>query len=197
MGPWWTTPRTAIAAVLTLVLTGCGGGSPEPSPTPAASSAPTDSLESTIQRFMDDGVSSTVVQVRWPGGEWSKAYGQRGPDGSGPAQPQDRFSIASVTKSMVAAAVLQLVDDGLIGLDDPVNGLLESFSTTLKPPGPTTVRQLLNHTSGMPDFVGALDKTGTPKEAVTTASSGRLDLSRHRLAQRTVGHLTTSGPTSW
>lgn len=120
---------------------------------------------------MDDGVSSIVVQVRWPGGEWSKAYGQRGTDGSGPAQPQDRFSIASVTKSMVAAAVLQLVDDGLIGLDDPVNGLLESFSTTLQPPGPITVRQLLNHTSGMPDFVGALDETGTPKEVVTTAVS--------------------------
>ena len=59
----------------------------------------------------------------------------------------------------------------LIGLDDPVNGLLESFSTMLRPPGPITVRQLLNHTSGMPDFGGALDKTGTPKQVVTTAVS--------------------------
>lgn len=120
---------------------------------------------------MDDGVSSVVVQVRWPDGEWSKAYGLRDPFGSEPAQTQDRFSIGSVTKSMVAAAVLQLVDENLIGLDDPVNGVLESFSTTLKPPSPITVRQLLNHTSGLPDPGEVLLQTGTPKDVLTTRLS--------------------------
>lgn len=134
----------------------------------AVASAPTDSLEATMQRFINDGVSSVVAQARWPGGEWSKAFGLRDPYLSEPAQPQDRFSIGSVTKSIVATAVLQLVDENLIGLDDPVNGLLESFQQTLKPPMPITVRQLLNHTSGMPDFVDVLDQSGTAQEVVTT-----------------------------
>lgn len=119
---------------------------------------------------MDGGATSFVVQVRWPGGEWSKAYGVRNLDSKDPAQPQDRVSVASITKSMVAVSVLKLVDQGLIGLDDPVNGVLESFRTTLRPPGPITVRQLLNHTSGMPDFGDS--------ESLKQAANTRLSLQR-------------------
>ncbi|MFJ4210961.1 serine hydrolase domain-containing protein [Paenarthrobacter sp. NPDC089675] len=124
-----------------------------------------------MQGFIAEGVSSVVVHVRWPDGEWSKGFGLRDRFGSEPAQPQDRFSIGSVTKPMVAVAMLQLVDDGLIGLDDSVNEMLESFGAGLKPPMPITVRQLLNHTSGMPDFVQALERTNAPKDVVTTSVS--------------------------
>jgi D-alanyl-D-alanine carboxypeptidase len=120
---------------------------------------------------MDGGSTSLVMQVRWPGGEWSKAYGVRNLDTKDPAQPQDRVSIASITKSMVAVSVLKLVDEGLIGLDDPVNGVLESFRTTLRPPRPVTVRELLNHTSGMPDFLDPEYAAGPPKQFVNTRLS--------------------------
>jgi D-alanyl-D-alanine carboxypeptidase len=60
---------------------------------------------------------------------------------------------------MTAVSVLKLVEDGLIGLDDPVNGVVDSLSSILKPPGPITVRQLLSHTSGMPTFQAANEKT--------------------------------------
>ena len=120
---------------------------------------------------MDGGATSFVVQVRWPGGEWSKAYGVRNLDSKDPAQPQDRVSVASITKSMVAVSVLKLVDQGLIGLDDPVNGVLESFRTTLRPPGPITVRQLLNHNSGMPDFGDSEYAAGPLKQVANTRLS--------------------------
>ena len=94
---------------------------------------------------------AAVVQIRWPEGEWSKAYGVRDLETKTPAQTTDRIQIASVTKTMTAVAVLKLVEDHLIGLDDPVNDVIPGFTSALKPPAPITVRQLLSHTSGMPE----------------------------------------------
>lgn len=139
--------------------------------TQEAIQAATDSLEGRVRHFMEGGATSLVVQVRWPGGEWSKAYGVRNLDSKDPARPQDRVSVASITKSMVAVSVLKLVDQGLIGLDDPVNGVLESFRTTLRPPGPITVRQLLNHNSGMPDYVDSEYSAGPLKQVANTRLS--------------------------
>ncbi len=108
---------------------------------------------------MDQGAVAVVAEVRWPGGTWSRAYGVRDLEARQPATADDRVSVASVTKSMTAVSVLKLVDDGLIRLDDPVNGILDSFTTVLRPPGPITVRQLLAHTSGMPAFQDATEKS--------------------------------------
>lgn len=107
---------------------------------------------------MDEGAVATVVQVRWPEGEWSRAYGVRDLESRTPAQPTDRAEVASVTKTMTAVTVLKLVDDHLIGLDDPVNDIIPGFTSALKPPGPITVRQLLSHTSGIPEVNDALPK---------------------------------------
>ncbi|MDI2035680.1 serine hydrolase domain-containing protein [Paenarthrobacter nitroguajacolicus] len=137
-------------------LNGCTAGHPEPSPSPAEGPGPMESMVRTIDHFMADGVVSVVVQVRWPGGEWTNAYGGRSLDNDDPARTQDRFSAGSVTKSMVAAEVLKLVDEGRLSLDDPVEGTLRELAPMLHPPGHVSVRQLLNHTSGMPDFVAPL-----------------------------------------
>jgi D-alanyl-D-alanine carboxypeptidase len=112
-----------------------------------------------MRAFIDQGAVAAITEVKWPGGTYSKAYGVRDLETRIAAQPDDLVSVASVTKSMTAVSVLKLVEDGLIGLDDPVNGAVDSLTTILKPPGPVTVRQLLNHTSGMPTFQAANEKT--------------------------------------
>jgi D-alanyl-D-alanine carboxypeptidase len=58
--------------------------------------------------------------------------------------PEHRFRIGSVTKIFVAALVLQLVAEGKLDLDDDAAPFAEGI----------TVRQLLNHTSGLDDFIG-------------------------------------------
>lgn len=148
----------ATALILAAALPACTGPNPSPSPSSTAPAA-TESLDVAMRTVLDQGATAVVAQVRWPGGEWSKAYGVRDLDSKRPARPGDRVSIASVTKTMTAVSVMKLVEDGLIGLDDPVNGILESFTTVLKPPGPITVRQLLGHTSGMPPYQEALFST--------------------------------------
>lgn len=67
-----------------------------------------------------------------------------------PMRPHDRFRAGSTTKSFVATVVLQLVDEGRLSLADTV----EDWLPGVLPYGDRiTVRQLLNHTSGVPDNV--------------------------------------------
>ncbi|MEK6702712.1 MAG: serine hydrolase domain-containing protein [Planctomycetota bacterium] len=56
------------------------------------------------------------------------------------------FRIGSVTKQFTAAAVMKLVEQGKLSLDDTLAKLLPDFPAT---PKPVTLRQLLNHTSGI------------------------------------------------
>lgn len=67
-----------------------------------------------------------------------------------PIRPDQRFRIGSVTKTFVATVVLQLYDEGLVDLDAPAADYL---SEPTMPEG-VTVRQLLGHTSGAPEYVG-------------------------------------------
>lgn len=149
----WLIRLTAL--LIASVLAGCTSPGPSPSPSPSSPFGDAEaiaSLEYAMKAFVAQDAVAVLAQVRWPGGEWSKAYGVRDLDTRQPAKPQDRVPVSSVTKTMTAVSVLKLVDEGLIALDDPVNGLLEGLGVGLKPPVPITLRQLLSDTSGMPSY---------------------------------------------
>lgn len=77
------------------------------------------------------------------------AVGHRDPDGDEALEVADRFYIYSVTKALLAGAVLKLAEDGLLALDQPVKAWLPDV------PGlgtGVTVGHLLGHTSGLPDY---------------------------------------------
>ena len=83
------------------------------------------------------------------------AWGVRSFDESDQTEPSDRFRIASISKTISAITMLQLVEDGLVGLDDPVGGLVAASLGVEAAPGGAadiTVRQLLSHTSGFSQF---------------------------------------------
>jgi D-alanyl-D-alanine carboxypeptidase len=66
-----------------------------------------------------------------------------------PMRPRDRFRVGSVTKTFVATVVLQLAGEGRLALEDTV----ERWLPGLVPGGANiTIRQLLNHTSGLGDY---------------------------------------------
>jgi CubicO group peptidase (beta-lactamase class C family) len=74
----------------------------------------------------------------------------RGRDGDGSAvTARTRFRIASMTKSMTAAAIMLLVDRGRVRLDDPVVEVLPEFRMADPRSTGITVRQVLSHTSGL------------------------------------------------
>ena len=77
-----------------------------------------------------------------------RAFGFRDIERMLQATPSTVYGIGSVTKSFTALAVMQLVERGLLSLDDPVDKYLP---VKLRPFGePVTVEHLLSHTSGIP-----------------------------------------------
>lgn len=79
-----------------------------------------------------------------------KGYGQANPSGR-PVTPQTPFIIGSITKAFTALAVMQLVEAGKVGLDEPVQKYIPWFRTAdANASSQITVRQLLYQTSGLP-----------------------------------------------
>lgn len=71
------------------------------------------------------------------------------------------FALASISKTFLAAEVLALVGEGAVGLDDPIAALIPGVLVGENPIDPRiTVRQLLDHTSGLRDYLidGALNR---------------------------------------
>jgi D-alanyl-D-alanine carboxypeptidase len=64
-------------------------------------------------------------------------------------ETDDRFSVGSATKTFTAVLILQLVEEGRLALDDPVDAYLPGLADG----GRVTVRHLLSHTSGIPDYL--------------------------------------------
>ncbi len=78
-----------------------------------------------------------------------RGYGHNADDV--PVTANSRFRIASLSKSFTSLAVLQLVDAGQVSLDDRVVAHLPEFRLADPRGADITVRQLLNHTSGLAD----------------------------------------------
>jgi D-alanyl-D-alanine carboxypeptidase len=95
-----------------------------------------------------DVPSASVAVVR--GGQivFAKAYGHRALSPDRPAEVGARYNIGSVSKQMTATALLMLVDQGKLSLDDPVGRWLPELTEASR----ITVRQVLSHTAGYKGF---------------------------------------------
>ena len=99
---------------------------------------------------------------------WTGAVGRQR-DGVTTLLPEDPLLIGSVTKTFVAAAILQLAEEGRLSLDDALRDHLPGMSS-ISPA--ITLRQLLDHTSGLADVFNDTTKAGLenqPEHAWTTA----------------------------
>ena len=113
----------------------------------------TDSITAQVDRFillkMQDlhipGASLAVV--RNGNVVYAKGYGFANMEMLVPATPQTNYLIASVTKPFTAVAVMMLWEAGWFMLDDSIGQYLDDLPAHWNP---LTIRQLLNHTSGVP-----------------------------------------------
>jgi D-alanyl-D-alanine carboxypeptidase len=94
-------------------------------------------------------VPAMTLAVDSPGHDpFVTASGTKERDGDTPATADAQFRVASTTKLFVATVVLQLVEEGRLRLDAPVSTYVPGFRHAHG----VTIRQLLNHTSGIPDY---------------------------------------------
>lgn len=107
-------------------------------------------------------VPGITAQIRFKDQhEWTNTLGLAQADDPGVAHTWDwtgipltrdlHVRIASVTKSITATATLMLVDQGVLSLDHTLERWLPNVNISTK--DRITIRQLLNHTSGIPDFI--------------------------------------------
>jgi CubicO group peptidase (beta-lactamase class C family) len=77
------------------------------------------------------------------------AFGLADRDAGRPYTPETRSCLASLSKPITAVAVMMLAEKGLLTFENQLSQLLSGFSATM---GAVTIRQLLTHTSGVPDY---------------------------------------------
>ncbi|TCO54864.1 D-alanyl-D-alanine carboxypeptidase [Actinocrispum wychmicini] len=118
--------------------------------------------QSPVQQAMAElvalGVTGVQVRMHTPRGDWTGSAGSTRLGDMTPPPTDGRFRAGSVTKTVVSTVVLQLVDDGRIGLDAPVDQYLPEFALDHR----ITVRMLLQHTSGIFNYTGEPGSPGIP-----------------------------------
>jgi D-alanyl-D-alanine carboxypeptidase len=104
-----------------------------------------------LRKLASDGSSGAVAIVVTDAGTWRGAAGWADASTKRRARTSDRFAIESTTKTFVATVVLQLAGERRLALDDT----LQQWLPGLFPARPRiTIRQLLNHSSGLLSDVG-------------------------------------------
>jgi D-alanyl-D-alanine carboxypeptidase len=201
-------PKAVVLAILSLVALPAGatlgqaGPSAQPAPVEGAASPsvqggpyrlglfpplpaipfPTTTvaaLQDVLDAAADKGLPGVSASVLAAGrGAWTGAAGTS--DGHTPMAAAAQFGIASTTKTIIAAEILWLAEQGLLGLDDPVTAHLPAglgFDTN-----GATIRQLLAMTSGLPEFallddpalVADPQREWTPQEILASVPVDRI-----------------------
>ncbi|MGI5427265.1 serine hydrolase domain-containing protein [Streptomyces sp. CA-179760] len=158
-------PRTRLLTAAVLVVGVVAGPSALPAaasapaaPSPAVSAVsaqvPNPALEAAIANLPSADATAALVRVGGKGGVWRGSSGVHDLRSDRPADPAARFRAGSVTKVFTAAVALQLAAEDRLDLDRTARSYLpELIPASYKN---VTVRQLLNHTHGIPapDFPG-------------------------------------------
>lgn len=155
-------PIRRVALLAVLPLSACVA---EDLPPPSAyaceaSQLPAHPLGDKFSRVVDDGLQLGVpavgVAVETPEGLWLGAGGHADVAQDIGLAPCHRFYVGSATKVVTAAAILRLVDDGVLSLDDPAKRHLPSdLVDRIENLDRVTLRQLLRHETGIPEYVQA------------------------------------------
>jgi D-alanyl-D-alanine carboxypeptidase len=129
------------------------------------------------ERLATPGIS--IATVTREGSERTFAAGTTSLRGGAAVTPQTVFQLGSISKTLLAALIVQLAEEGVFALDDSVRDLLPGFDHL---PVDVRVRALMNHTAGLRDLYvlpGALealaDLSKTREELADTVRAAPVD----------------------
>lgn len=131
---------------------------------PAATVVPEDAnraeLQEALDEIVDTGAVGALAEVRDEHGLWRSTSGVTELGRTREVPVHGRFRAGSITKTFLATVVLQLVGEGRLRLDDPV----EAWLPGVIPGGHRiSVRHLLNHSSGVYDYLRTLPRPPSPE----------------------------------
>ncbi len=97
----------------------------------------------------DDTPGAAVVVIKDGQIELNRCYGMANLEDNKPIEPDTAFLLASVTKQFTAMAIMMLADRGKLGYDDPLSKFFPQFPPYAQK---ITLRHLLNHSAGFPEY---------------------------------------------
>jgi D-alanyl-D-alanine carboxypeptidase len=125
--------------------------------TPIAAHASPSRWQTGLDQMVATGAVGALAEVRDDHGIWRGSSGTAVLGTTTPVPVNSRFRAGSITKTFVATVVLQLAASGRLRLDDPAARWVPSLDPRI------TVRDLLDHTSGLFDYLRTLDLPPSPE----------------------------------
>lgn len=146
-----TRTRLLTAALTLAALAGLGAFVVDANASAPPAAIPRQELQDRLDSLVDGEVASAaLLRVDAGHAHWSGASGAAEVGGSEPADPRGHFRIGSVTKTFAATVLLQLVDEGSLGLDEFVD---EHLPGVVPNGDAITIRHVLAHQSGLHDYM--------------------------------------------
>jgi D-alanyl-D-alanine carboxypeptidase len=142
--------RPAARTLSTALVAAVAVGTLLPSPARAGAAAGPGELRRLLHQVVAAGAPGAAARVRDEHGVTQAASGVADLRRGRPMRPELHYRVGSLTKPLVATVVLQLVAEGRLSLQDTVQRWLPGI---LPYGDQVTIRQLLNHTSGVPDYI--------------------------------------------
>ncbi|MBE1548403.1 D-alanyl-D-alanine carboxypeptidase [Mycobacterium sp. OAS707] len=172
----------AAAAALLLTMSACGEKSVSQSPTPAPPSTPaiTKPIDDTLAKRLDAavdqamtaaGVPGAIVGIWGPDGDYVRAFGVADKAARAPMKTDFYSRIGSVTKTFTVTAILQLADQGKLGLDDAIAEFIDGVPLGNR----ITLRQLARMQTGLVNY------TATPEFQKAMFTDPRRPFTPHEL----------------
>ncbi len=121
---------------------------------PAATHPKGEKYQAVLDKYTALGLPGISALIRDQHGVWVGASGKADISKNIDMAPCTVSKAASLTKTFIATLVLKLAEEGKLGLDDPLSKWLpEKVLNNLKNARESTIRQLLNHTTGIADVI--------------------------------------------
>jgi D-alanyl-D-alanine carboxypeptidase len=158
-------------------------------------------LRETMREIVDAGFLGVQLRVHDEQGDWAGSAGARKVGATAPPATNGHFRVGSATKAFASTLVLQLVDEGEVGLDAPAADHLPEYGLDRR----ITVRMLLRHTSGIFNFTGEYFPDGSVVPGIPWQGKDWVDNRFHTYrpeelvrfdpaAARAAGHRVTGRP---
>ena len=140
---------------LLMGLSSCGGGSESAAPptnTPPSSNLP-NTIPEALAQAVNQGIDGIFVYVDNPSGQGQDyVAGIENRTTRQAARTESLFKIASISKLYIAVAATKLITQNSIQLNDTLGQWLPQYTNRIENAHNITIRQMLEHRSGIPDF---------------------------------------------
>ncbi|MCB9223204.1 MAG: serine hydrolase domain-containing protein [Crocinitomicaceae bacterium] len=135
--------HTAILFVILTTVVGCN----------KEQIAPEESIQNELDKAVESDFDGAILCVKWEDKTETYAAGYKDKNNLFPASSNDLFKIASISKLYIAVSCAKLISNGTLDQDRTLAEYLPDVANRIEHSHEITLRMLIQHRSGVPDFI--------------------------------------------